>query len=213
MKKRVISCIVLLSIAIGMCGCHSHEFSEATCTQPKTCISCGETEGEVLPHSFSEATCTQPKTCEICGATEGEALGHSVSIGKCSKCGEDVNFDVIWDISSDYQAANKYWDTANQYINSADTKGSLKNIYVQYSTAYDYILKYQNALSQIINTCDKYPELKKMSSALKDIKNYNIRKPASSSADDLVAFLEDVVELSTLNTIFATEMKNWLNKQ
>lgn len=38
-------------------------------------------------HSFSAATCTKPKTC-ACGATEGKAAGHSFENGKCTACGE-----------------------------------------------------------------------------------------------------------------------------
>jgi len=80
-----------------------HNWTDATCTAPKTCA-CGATEGEALGHtpgaeadcenaqtctvcgevlnaalghSWTDATCTAPKTCSVCGATEGEALGHS----------------------------------------------------------------------------------------------------------------------------------------
>lgn len=27
-------------------------------------------------HAWTEADCTNPKTCSVCGATEGSALGH-----------------------------------------------------------------------------------------------------------------------------------------
>ena len=66
---------------------HIHNFSAATCTEPKTC-ECGETEGEALGHNFADATCTEPKTC-ACGATDGEALGHTLVDGVCSVCGKD----------------------------------------------------------------------------------------------------------------------------
>ena len=36
-------------------------------------------------HSYSAATCTKPKTCS-CGATEGSAKGHQYSSGKCTVC-------------------------------------------------------------------------------------------------------------------------------
>lgn len=81
-----------------------HSWKDATCTKPKTCNVCGETEGEALGHTWVDATCTTPKTCSVCGTTEGEALGHTeVSIPpvpptcteagltegkKCSVCGE-----------------------------------------------------------------------------------------------------------------------------
>lgn len=39
-------------------------------------------------HSFSDATCSSPKTCTDCGETEGNALGHDYVNNKCSRCGE-----------------------------------------------------------------------------------------------------------------------------
>ena len=54
-----------------------HTWADATCAAPKTCETCGATEGEALAHTWADATCTAPKTCETCGATEGEALGHT----------------------------------------------------------------------------------------------------------------------------------------
>lgn len=53
-------------------------------------------------HSFSAATCTKPKTCE-CGATEGKATGHSFANGKCTACGEaDPNFCTYKNGGADY---------------------------------------------------------------------------------------------------------------
>ena len=42
-----------------------HEWTEATCTTPKTCSICGVTEGEALGHDWKDATCTEPKTCGV----------------------------------------------------------------------------------------------------------------------------------------------------
>ena len=66
---------------------HIHNYSNATCTQPKTC-SCGATTGSALGHQFSSATCTSAKKCSRCGATSGSALGHNYVNGKCSRCGK-----------------------------------------------------------------------------------------------------------------------------
>ena len=69
-----------------------HTWTEATCTEPKTCSVCGYTEG-TASHDWAEATCTAPKTCKVCGATEGTALGHNwelpdcVTPETCSVCG------------------------------------------------------------------------------------------------------------------------------
>lgn len=54
-----------------------HRWDKATCTKPKTCVVCGQTKGEALGHHWVEATCSAPKTCSRCGATEGEALPHT----------------------------------------------------------------------------------------------------------------------------------------
>ena len=69
------------------CG-HEHIWQNATCTTPKTCTSCAETEGTSLGHSFSNATCTTPKTCAMCSFTEGSSLGHTYEKGVCTVCDE-----------------------------------------------------------------------------------------------------------------------------
>ena len=53
-----------------------HQWKDATCTAPKTCKECGKTEGGMRSHSWAAATCTTPKTCKVCGATDGESLPH-----------------------------------------------------------------------------------------------------------------------------------------
>lgn len=90
-------CVLLLYIMgafllLAGCGC-KHEWTEATCTEPKTCSLCGETEGKPLGHTWEEATCTEPKTCAVCGITSGRANGHdwenatASSPKKCKVCG------------------------------------------------------------------------------------------------------------------------------
>ena len=79
--KRVLSVVcaaLLVALCLASCG-HQHEWEEATCAAPKTCKTCGETEGEPLGHKWTEATCTEPKTCSVCGETEGTSAGHQVN--------------------------------------------------------------------------------------------------------------------------------------
>ena len=92
---------------------HQHKWKPATCTDPKTCSTCGATEGKAAGHAFIagiciacgekdenyhthswvDADCDTPKTCSTCGATEGKALGHNFVEGACSRCGEkDENY-------------------------------------------------------------------------------------------------------------------------
>lgn len=62
-------------ILIG-CG-HSHSWKEADCVTPRTCVNCGEIEGEALGHTWKTATCTTAKTCSSCNAIESDILGHT----------------------------------------------------------------------------------------------------------------------------------------
>lgn len=52
--------------------------------------SCEQEEEPVAHvHTWQEATCTVPKTCTSCGATEGTAVGHATpnAAGDCTVCG------------------------------------------------------------------------------------------------------------------------------
>lgn len=96
MKRSLpLGCLTALLLALAFSGCAcTHEWQDATCTEPKTCAKCGEIEGEAHGHQWQEPTCTEPKTCKICGETEGDALGHewinaSCAAPKtCGVCGE-----------------------------------------------------------------------------------------------------------------------------
>lgn len=95
-KKMCMAGMILVCFMFMGCG-HKHEWTEATCTEPKKCSGCGATEGEALGHEWIEATCTEPKTCSRCGATEGEALGHTLTqeanyqqAAVCGICGQTV---------------------------------------------------------------------------------------------------------------------------
>lgn len=96
----------LLVVALGLLyltGCHQHTWTQADCVTPKTCETCGETEGEPLGHQWQGPSCTEAKICAQCGDTEGKPAGHRFSWsvveqascskpgteeGLCSVCGE-----------------------------------------------------------------------------------------------------------------------------
>ena len=85
--KKVVTLLLVTIMVVAVCACtlfHQHTWKDATCTEPKTCTGCGETEGEALGHTWKDATCTEPKTCVVCGATEGEALGHTWADATCT---------------------------------------------------------------------------------------------------------------------------------
>ena len=78
MKRKLFVLTMVLCCLLVFSGCCFHsEWYAATCETPKTCVKCGETEGEALGHTWVDADCTTPKTCSVCHLPEGEALGHS----------------------------------------------------------------------------------------------------------------------------------------
>ncbi|MBO4901437.1 MAG: WG repeat-containing protein [Lachnospiraceae bacterium] len=81
-KKTIILLTILATVLLIGCG-HEHEWEEATCDKPKTCKTCGETEGEALGHDIIEATCEEPMTCRRCGKKKGQALGHDWEEATC----------------------------------------------------------------------------------------------------------------------------------
>lgn len=93
MNKISLSILLIPAILFTLASCScNHEWENATCTTPVTCLKCGETAGDSLGHTWKTDTCTSPKTCFTCGATEGETLGHiwtdatCVSPKRCSVC-------------------------------------------------------------------------------------------------------------------------------
>lgn len=98
--------IIFLPSIFPQLFCNHDSWKDATCTEPRTCESCGKTDGQPLGHDWSDATCTEPKTCARCEATEGEPLGYEPAewteeadyvnatlreVQKCGRCGEVVN--------------------------------------------------------------------------------------------------------------------------
>lgn len=62
MIMRQLGCAILclaLILCLSGCAC-KHEWAEATCTEPKTCTKCGETEGDPLEHTPGEWVQDEP---------------------------------------------------------------------------------------------------------------------------------------------------------
>lgn len=107
---------------------HTHSFSPATCTIPKTC-ECGATEGEEMGHSWKEATCAEAAACTECGLTEGQAFGHKFADGKCTVCGAT---------DSDNSDGGMVWIPTNggiKYHNDPDCSDMIDPEYVTISEA------------------------------------------------------------------------------
>ena len=114
--KKVLSLIAILCMSlVFFVGCDflsqftktpcEHNWVDATCTEPKTCSECGETDGEPNGHTeetiagkaatCTEAGLTEGKKCTVCGETTVQqtviaALGHTEEIiaGTAATCTE-----------------------------------------------------------------------------------------------------------------------------
>ena len=78
-KKRLVVYVFSLMMAVCMClglvACGdtcNHQWEEATCTTPKTCMLCGKMEGSALGHTGGTATCTEKAVCSVCHEEYGE---------------------------------------------------------------------------------------------------------------------------------------------
>ncbi len=77
-ERELVKCklIILLFLLALMAAlilpslfCYEHLWDDATCTAPKTCVRCDETEGKALGHVWSVGS-ENPRVCERCGAKE-----------------------------------------------------------------------------------------------------------------------------------------------
>ncbi len=97
-------------------GIHFHSWEPATCSAPKTCPDCGETQGAPLGHKWQDATCTDPKTCTVCAETSGTPLGHDwipatyETPDTCSRCGETQGDVLVMDGWSERNGATYYFE-------------------------------------------------------------------------------------------------------
>lgn len=102
-RKLSVFCLFVVCLLMFTGCCFHREWYAATCTDPKTCVECGETEGEALGHVWTDATCTDPKTCTTCRLTEGDALGHvwvdatTEAPKTCTTCAETEGERIITD--------------------------------------------------------------------------------------------------------------------
>lgn len=61
LKKVAIVLVVALLVSLSACGC-LHDWTDATCTEAKTCAKCGEVQGEALGHVWQENS----EICTVC---------------------------------------------------------------------------------------------------------------------------------------------------
>ncbi len=113
------------------------------------CAGCSDSkapEEDSCAHEWVEATCTEPKTCSLCGETEGEALGHTEGPTLCERCHENL---TTWEIDEyvdefDQPTGEKfaYTRVTGTFSNSATTNSKL-TAYMQVSASGIDIMLYE----------------------------------------------------------------------
>lgn len=132
MKKITIA--TLMSITLMLISCHSHNFTNATCTEPKKCE---------------------------CGEKIGEPLGHTVKIGVCDRCGENINYE---EMESFHNYLNKINDDTSFLSDFFEQTYYNYLAYYPYYDIHNYIKNHvdtlidiENSVDEIIKICQKYP--------------------------------------------------------
>ena len=142
--KKIISILLLATIllAFSSCGC-KHEWADATCKTPKTCMSCGKTTGTIEPyhHQWKDATCVAPKICSLCGQTEGVALTtHKFVNDECELCGAIQltlsNYEKYLTIDATVSANSMYYSSLHSNV--------YHSVDCQFQTTGDSHYKYEN---------------------------------------------------------------------
>ena len=91
MKKLLVIILFALTLTLLIsCGECAHEWSEATCTEPKTCSKCGATEGEPTNHALGEWVTDPPSCTEDGSKTRSCACGKESETEKINKLGHDI---------------------------------------------------------------------------------------------------------------------------
>lgn len=150
MNRKIKYFIGTLSVCFMLTGCcMSHEWKEATCTEPKTCAKCGKTEGEALGHTWVEATCAETKHCSVCGETEGEPLAHTwveatcKEAKHCSVCGETEGNPLEHTLTeANYQQAatcEVCGETVGEPLTPAFVEHNVKGQFMELGKTYDYV--------------------------------------------------------------------------
>lgn len=162
-------------------------------------------------HEYSEATCIEPKTCTICGETDGEALGHTVDIGICSRCGEAVAKEDLLAIADLMSTALDNDDEINTYLEKGNNAYSFEDTVTYYKKAAAIYDNQIITLAKIANIISKYSEFDPMKKDLADALAVEIITPMSSSREDWLDFFNSAIDFASYYWSFRSKWDSWNN--
>ena len=180
-KKFLYVLLAAITICLTACGneevdsaSHKHSWAEATCTEPKTCTTCGTKKGEPLGHTAIEieaigATCTTAgltsgSKCSVCseiifGCEEISPVPHSTRFGFCSSCGGRITellpqAEMITDyLTTAFNAIASAQDSVNNALRLSNSK-----IPAALNNAFSYVDPANDALIDAYVIADTYEE-------------------------------------------------------
>ena len=107
---------------------HTHNFTEATCTNPATCISCGETKGTTINHNYNNGSCiycgkndpnyVAPHNCK----NDGHIWNNSYTESSTENV-EIVETHILSNNGYDYDLAERYFGRGSSDTHFSDIFG------------------------------------------------------------------------------------------
>ena len=82
-----------------------HTWKDATCTAPKTCLTCQATEGSATGHTGGTATCKDKAKCSVCGAEYGELTDHT-PIADDGDCTTAITCSICGKVTTEAKASH-----------------------------------------------------------------------------------------------------------
>ncbi|MGN0611569.1 MAG: hypothetical protein ACI4JI_07265 [Ruminiclostridium sp.] len=167
-------------------------------------------------HEYADATCTEPKTCTICGETDGEALGHSVSIGICDKCKEFVCKSDFQELTELFDKMSEIDEKTMDYYSEFDSyssRSNLEGMYKSLKKIAEYTQDQQNELAKFANIISKHDDLL---SLMRDdmivALETDIIIPKSSESGELLDSLLSLQDYSVAYSNILSEWLSWTSK-
>ena len=108
---------------------HTHSFTEATCTNPATCISCGETKGTTINHNYNNGSCiycgkndpnyVAPHNCKY----DGHIWNNSYTESSTENV-EIIENHTLSENGYDYDLAYRYFGHTDKDVHFTDYFGT-----------------------------------------------------------------------------------------
>ena len=138
--------VLVASMALSMCACaaqqtHTHNWKDATCTEPQVCTDCGETNGSAKGCQY------ETRTCVVCGRANPSTEDIIQAIRLCKICTISMSSAVnqldrgytIYRLSGDIGALRMEANSIN------DSLSEMRTFCAQYK---------DNELADLYNACD-----------------------------------------------------------